>query len=97
MPSERTLCEYIAKENNDRVLREHRRPPRSHTGSHLYEDDEPPTTIYPDSVSVEELEDFIREHYDNLNKEFQEWEALIFTVLDIFISCLHYDPMQHVK
>ncbi|KAJ5122920.1 hypothetical protein N7448_009017 [Penicillium atrosanguineum] len=93
----RTLREHIAKEHNDRALREHRRRPRSRSGSHLHEDDEPPTTIYPDSVSVEELEDYIRENYEEPNKEQQEWEALMFTVLDIFISCLDYDPMQHVK
>ncbi|KAJ5677660.1 uncharacterized protein N7477_003293 [Penicillium maclennaniae] len=95
VPSERTLRKHIAKEYNNRALREYRRRPRSLSGS--YEDDEPPATIFPDTLSVQELEDFIYEHYDKPNKEFQEWEAIMFTVLNIFVSCLDYDLIQYVK
>ncbi|KAJ5675269.1 uncharacterized protein N7477_005203 [Penicillium maclennaniae] len=95
VPSERTLREHIAKEHNNRALREYRRRPRSLSGSH--KDNKPPATIFPDTLSVQELEDFIHKYYDKPNKEFQEWEALIFTVLNIFVSCLDYDLIQYVK
>ncbi|KAJ5126447.1 uncharacterized protein N7443_009487 [Penicillium atrosanguineum] len=100
-PSERTMRDHIARENNERVLREHRRRRRTtHLGTsprtHDTDGDEP-ATILPNSIPEDELLEFVRVHFDEPNKELEEWEALMYTVLDIFMSCLDYDPMKHVK
>ncbi|KAJ6133747.1 hypothetical protein N7523_000069 [Penicillium sp. IBT 18751x] len=97
VPSECTIREHIAKEYNGRVLREHQLRPRSRSGYDPHSNNEPPATVCPESASVEELEEFICIHFEEPNKEQQEWEGLMFTVLDIFISCLDSDLMQHVK
>ncbi|KAJ5323412.1 hypothetical protein N7476_002012 [Penicillium atrosanguineum] len=100
-PRERTIRDHIARENNERVLREHRRQPRTTylgTSPRTHDTDgDEPATILPNSITEDELLEFVRVHFDEPNKELEEWEALMYTVLDIFISCLDYDPIQHVK
>ncbi|KAJ5134783.1 hypothetical protein N7526_006148 [Penicillium atrosanguineum] len=99
-PRERTIRDHIARENNERVLREHRRQPRTTylgTSPRTHDTDgDEPATILPNSITEDELLEFVRVHFDEPNKELEEWEALMYTVLDIFISCLDYDPIQHL-